>query len=322
MRRFVPWALGDKSDVPRLTKLLDDAGSNKDAVAAITRLHGDDINAALCTEMKTATVAQRVKLLQLLVARHAIDSVPTLLEAAKDTDAGVRIAALEALGQMAGPDGVAKLAHLILDAKDPAAREEAEKALMLVAQRDAEVKIDQRAIPLLKVMSGLSEQEKTALLSALGRIGGQPARKVIETGLTDKDSARRAAALRGLCNWPDGSVAPRLVELAHAADDPSERKLLVDALIRVAPLPDRQRSAAERLAMLKKGMELSNGHDQKATALKRASAILSIETLRFVAPYLDQPEFTAVACKAVVELRITRNCGCPMRPSSTRPSIK
>jgi len=295
-------ALGDKEDVPRLTKLLDDAGNDKDAVAAITRLHGEDINAALCAEMKTASPAQRVKLLQLLVARHAIDSVPTLLEAAKDADAGVRIAALEALGQMAGPEGVAKLAHLILDAKDLTAREEAEKALMLIAQRDAKVKIDQRAIPLLKVMSGLSEEEKTELLSALGRIGGEPALKVIETGLADKDSARRAAALRGLCNWPDGSVAPWLVELALAAGEPADRKLLVDALIRVAPLPDKQRSAAERLAMLKKGMELAYGQDQKAIALKRSSAILSIETLRFVTPYMDQPEFTGVACKAVVEL--------------------
>jgi HEAT repeat protein len=295
-------ALGGKDDVPRLTKLLDDPDSDKDAVAAITRLHGEEINPALCAEMKTASPGQRVKLVQLLVARHAIESVPTLLEAAKDADAGVRIAALEGLGQMEGPEGVAKLAHLILDAKDSTAREEAEKALMLIAQRDAKVKTDQRADPLLKVMSGLSEQEKTKLLPALGRIGGAPALKVIEAGLASKDSARRAAALRGLCNWPDGSVVSRLVELAQAADDPAERKLLVDALIRVAPLPDKQRSTAERLAMIKKGMELASGHEQKATALKRSSAILSIETLRFVAPFMDQPEFTVVACKSVVEL--------------------
>jgi hypothetical protein len=77
---------------------------------------------------------------------------------------------------------------------------------------------------------------------------------------------------------------------------------LVDALIRVAPLPDKQRSTTERLTMLQKGFELAASHDQKATALKRASAILAIETLRFVAPYMDQPEFVAVATKSVVEL--------------------
>src|SRR5436305_7915971 len=105
-----------------------------------------------------------------------------------------------------------------------------------------------------------------------------------------------------MCNGPDGSVAPRLIEIAHTTDAPAERKLLVDALIRVAPLPDKQRSAAERLAMLKKGLELSSSHDQRAMALKRSAAILSVETLHFVEPYMDQPEFTVVACKAVVEL--------------------
>ena len=294
-------ALGDKDDVPQLTKLLAHADTSADAVAGITRLHGEGVNAALCDEMKTAAPAQRIKLLHLLVARHAIDAVPTLLEATKDADAGVRVAALDALGQLAGPEGIAKLAHLILDAKDAAAREEAEKALMLIAQRDPKVKIDQRALPLLRVMSGLNEKEKAALLPALGRIGGKPALKVVEAALRDKDPARHAAALQALCNWPDGGVAPRLVELALADNDPADRMLVVDALIRVAPLPDK-RPDAVRLAMLKRAMELAGSDQQKALVLKRARAIYSLDTLRFVVPYMDQPEFTQMACQTVVEL--------------------
>jgi HEAT repeat protein len=292
-------ALGDTRDVPRLTKLLGAAATDKDAVAAITRLHGEGINAALCAEMKTATPVQRVKLLNLLVARHAIDTVPALLDAAKDANANVRVAALEALGRLAGPELVAKLAHAILDAKDTAAREEAEKALMLISQRTS--KVDDRALPLLQVMSGLDQKDCTTLLSALGRIGGKPARKVVEEALADNDPARSAAALRALCNWPDGSVAPRLVEIALATDDPANRKIVVDALIRVAPLPDK-RPDAQRLAMLKKAMELVSDDSQRASILKRAAAICSLETLRFVVPYLDQPKFTQVACKSVVEL--------------------
>ena len=292
-------ALGDKDDVPRLTQLLGECDSEKDAIAAITRLHGEGVNAALCARMKTAASGVRVKLLQLLVARHAIDTVPALLEAAKDADASVRVAALAALGQLAGPEGVAKLAHLILDAKDALAREEAEKALMLIAQRNP--KVDQRALPLLEVMAGLGEKERTTLLSALGRIGGKPALKVIEAALADKDPVRSAAALRALCNWPDGSVASRLVALALAATDPADSKMAVDALIRVAPLRDK-RPDAQRLAMLGKAMELASSDQQKALILKRAAAIYSLETLRFVVPYMDRPKFTQVACRSVVEL--------------------
>ena len=75
--------------------------------------------------------------------------------------------------------------------------------------------------------------------------------------MADKDPVRRAAALRALCNWPDGSVAPQLIEFALAAKTPADRKLVVDALIRVAPLPDK-RPDAVRLAMLKKAMELAS----------------------------------------------------------------
>ena len=82
--------------MPRLVKLLGEAGSRQDAVAAITRLPGEGINAALCAEMKTAAPPQRITLLQLLVVRRALDALPTLLEAAKDADAGVRAAALDA----------------------------------------------------------------------------------------------------------------------------------------------------------------------------------------------------------------------------------
>jgi HEAT repeat protein len=294
-------ALGDKDDVPRLTGWLAEAGSGKDAAAAIASLQGNGVNAALCAQMKSATPAQRIRILELLVVRHAIDSQPALLEAAKDADPGVRIAALAALGQLAGPEGVAKLAHLIVDAKDAALREEAGRALVLVTQRDPKVKPDQRAAPLLQLMSGLSKDEQAALLPALGGIGGKPALKVIEAALAGKDPVRGAAALRGLCNWPDGSVAPQLVELALKAKDAADRKRLVDALIRVAPLPDK-RPLEVRLAMLKKAMELSSSHEQKALVLKRSSAILSLDTLRFVAPFMDQPEFTQEACRAVVEL--------------------
>jgi hypothetical protein len=282
--------------------------------------------------MKTAASVVRVKLLQLLVARRAIDSVPALLDAAKDADAGVRGAALDAIGQLGGPELVATLARLILDAKDAATREKAERALAVIARRDP--KDADPGMPLLKVMADMQEREATQLLPALGRIGGPSARKAVDAALFDFDPSRdfriepkstsaseealsasrtlrRVCGLLALCNWPDGSVAPRLVELVRAMDDSLRkdrtlvvaptRKLVVDALIRVAPLPDK-RSEVERLAMLKRAMELASSDEQRTLVLKRAAAIRSLETLRFVVPYLDQPKFTQMACLTVVEL--------------------
>jgi HEAT repeat protein len=292
--------LGDKSDVPQLVALLGDATSKKDAVAALMQLHGDGVNAALCEQLKFAAPAARIAVAKLLVARHAVDSVPALVTASKDKDAKVRAAALEALGQLAGPELISKLAREILDAKDDKSREEAEISLASIARRDP--KNTDPAVPLLKIMDGMSEREKTALLPALGRVGGPSAKKVLLKAMFEADPAKIPTAIKSLCNWPDGGVAQLMVSaIGSLRGAPAEQKELVDALIRVAPLPD-GRPDAERLAMLKKAMELSSTDAQRTTVIKRARAIRSLDTLRFVAPYMDQPQFSQIACETVVEL--------------------
>ena len=61
------------------------------------------------------------------------------------------------------------------------------------------------------------------------------------------------------------------------------------------------------LDMLQKAMSLSRSDQQKTLILRRARAIRSLATLRFVAPYLDQPAFAQVACETVVELAHHKN---------------
>ena len=69
--------------------------------------------------------------------------------------------------------------------------------------------------------------------------------------VADKDPLRSEIGLKALCNWPDGSVAPQLYDAARNSTDAAQRKLALEALIRVAPLPDR-RPDAVRLDMLRR----------------------------------------------------------------------
>jgi HEAT repeat protein len=291
--------LANRSEVPQLVGLLADENSQKDAAAALTLMHGDGVNAVLCGQLKTTAPTVRVSLVKLLVARHAIDSVPSLLAASKGSDPKVRAAALDALGQLGGPELIAKLAREILDAKDDKSREEAEISLALIARRDP--KNHDPALPLLDAMQPMNNGEKRALLPALGRIGGKSALRLVKVAMLYPDAACNAAATKALCNWPDGSVAPLLLERALASKVPAERKTLIDALIRVAPIPD-GRTDAERLSTLKKAMELCSSEAERSTVIKRARAIRSLDTLRFVAPYMEQPQFAEIACETVVEL--------------------
>lgn len=107
--------------------------------------------------------------------------------------------------------------------------------------------------------------------------------------------------LKALSNWPYASIAPRYIELAKSEGLPQHRLLALRALIRVAPLRD-LRSHADRLQLLQKAMALSTRDTERKLVLDRARAIRTVETLRFIAPYMDNPALAEQACLSVVEI--------------------
>jgi HEAT repeat protein len=294
-------SLGDTADVATLVETLaTGADPEKEAAqASLIRLQGPSVNAAIVAEMKRPKPELRAQLFDLLVARRAMDAIPAMLEAAVDEDARVRQAALNGLGRLAAPEHVSGMVKAVLKSPAGSQREMAEKAVMFVCDRIGEP--DRRADPVMAALAQQSEEEKTALLPLVGRIGGPAALKVVETALADPNPQRREAGVRALCNWPDASVAAKLTELTQTTADAGQRASALRALMRVAVLSD-NRPDAERLELLKKAMSLATNDEDRNLAIQRAKAIRTMESLHFVLPYLDKPENAQEACATIVEL--------------------
>ena len=238
-------------------------------------------------------------LLEILATRRAFDTIPDILPAAVDDDSSVRAAAMAALGQLAGPEHIPGMVRGVLAAEAGREREAAEKAVMLVCGRISEGQ--QQAAPLLAAMDTLNAADRMAVLPALGRVGGPAALKIVKAAIADSDPRLHEAGLRALCNWPDASIAPELMELVQADEHPGDRTAALRALIRVAPLPD-GRTDAEKLELLRTALALCTRDTERNLVLQRAAAIRILETLRFLVPYLDQPAYAQQACQSVVEL--------------------
>ncbi len=293
--------LGEAADVPLLLRAMTTASDSEQAAArdGLTRLSGPAINGAIVAELKSANPETRVELIGVLVGRRALGAIPALLGAAEDPDANVRMKAMNGLGQLARPEDVPAMLKAVLKTPKGSERDAADTAVMLVCNQTKNA--DERAQPLLSAMKKLSDDEQTALLPTLGKVGGSAALKIIEAAMSDKRPERRDAGFRALYNWPDGSISVKLLELAQQAGDGEQRLAAVRALIRVAPLPDK-RPDEERLDMLKKAMSLTTCDEDRNLVLKRAAAIRSIETLRFAAAYMYHPTYAQQACATVVEL--------------------
>lgn len=297
--------LGDTGDCASLVQLLSEQGDVATAARqALVSLRGDGVSEEIVKRIKGVPTSQKISLMEILTARRATDSIPALLEFATGKDAAARGAAMKSLGQLADPEHVPALAKAVLVAKLGNERNDAERNLMRVCNRIENKQ--QRADPLLVAMKQLSGNERTAMLPTLGRVGGESALVEIEKAIQSRNGSLHMAGIRGISNWPDASVANQLVKLAKTDKHPDHQRIARMTILRIAPLPD-GRPDAEKLELLKTGMQLAANDKERNYGLKRAAPIRLVETLRFVLPYIDQPKYSKEACQSVVELAHDRN---------------
>ncbi|MEI6240671.1 MAG: HEAT repeat domain-containing protein [Planctomycetia bacterium] len=291
--------LGGPAEVEQLLKSLTAADPEKSAARrALVVLPGADSDKRLVEAAASGSAAVRPVLIDILADRRTRSALPTLLAAATDADAGVRSAAMRALGRLGGPDEVPGMVKGYLAAQAGAERNDAERALVTVCTESRGK--EQSATAFLAAFEASAGADRETLLSPLGRIGGSAALAIVDGLLADP--AKRDLGMKALTRWPDATVVPKLLDMLGKSQNPAEREMLLGALIRIAPLPDNKLNDKQKLDLVQKIMPLCQTDEERAKLLERANAIRTVETFRFVLPYVDQPALAEPACKSVVEL--------------------
>jgi len=294
-------ALGGAPEVAVLAKSLASAEPEKSAARrALAVVRGAEATALIAAAAKQGDADLRSTLIDILADRRAVAALPDLAAATVADDATVRTAAMRALARFGGPDQIAGMVQGVLKAAAGGEREDAERALVAVCTQNP--RHEQSAAIFLEQFKSADDTTRETLLPALGRVGGAGAIAIVEGLIADTDAAKRNLGLTALTKWPDATVSERLLDLLSKAQDPNERELLLGSLIRIAPLPDNKLNNQQKLELLQKTMTLCTRDDDRRRVLERANAIRLIETLRFVMPYLDDPNLAEPACLSVVEL--------------------
>lgn len=294
-------SLGSGVEVAILKQSLSVGAPERSAARqALTMLRGDAATKQIVEAAKFGEPGLRPLFIDILAERRSRSALPDLLAMAVDADAGVRQAAMRALGKLGGPEQIDGLVKGLLAAPAGEERAAAERAVVAVCMQNPGR--EKAAEVFLARFEASPEADREALLPTLGRIGGPGALAIIDRLVADADTAKRQFGLKALARWPDATVADRLLGLLGSSQDPAERDTLLAALIRIAPLPDNKLNDQQKLELLKKTMVLCQKNEDRAKLLERANAIRTIETFRFILPYLDDPALAEPACKSVVEL--------------------
>jgi HEAT repeat protein len=293
--------VGDASVIPQLVEMLSaDNDLNRAAQDALLNLPRTEVTAALLDALKNRP-AIRVPVIAVLVKLKCYDAIDPLVEIALQTDPAVYGPALDGLCGIADPDktDIPRLVKLLLQTEPGRHRDEVERTILIVC--DKLPATADRSELVRAALASADGSEMPNYLPLLGRLGGPKCLEMIQPELTSTDPAIREAAVRALCNWPNADVAPKLLELATKAENQTFRLWALRAYIRVVTLPT-DRPALETLKMLQLAMKLADGVDEQRLAIERASTIRLMETVMWIAPYLDDPQLCQSACTSIVEL--------------------
>ena len=292
--------LGDASLMPALIQqMFADEKTAASARAALEAVGGKGSDEKIVEAMQAEKdPRRRAEIVDVLDARKAVAAVPALLIEARGDDAVMRGHAMTALGRLAEPDAVPGMVQGVFKAEKGLERDNAEKAVMLVCQKIAEA---DRRIDAVLAAAGSDEARRAAVLPIIGRIGGAKAMDLIQTALASKDAEVYTSGVRAISNWPNAEVAEALLKLAQTAEKPEHRAWALHGLVRVISQPGRA-TDAHKLAVLRQAMQMATCDEERNWVLQRSGAVRNVETLRFVAPYLDKPSLAEEACHAVVEL--------------------
>lgn len=297
-------ALGGGAEVAVLRQSLTGPDPEKAAARrALTIIRGDDAVKQLIDVARSGEPGVRPLVIDILAERRTRSALPVFIAGSSDADAGVRAAAMRALGRLGGPDEVPGMVQGFLKAATGPERNDAERALVTVCTDNPGK--ERAAESFLAIFKAAGEADREALLSPLGRIGGPGALAIVDELLADP--AKRDLGMKALTRWPDATVTPKLLDMLGKAQNPADREILLGALIRIAPLPDNKLNDKQRLELVMKIMPLCQTDVERSKLLERANAIRTVETFRFVLPYIDQPALAEPACKSVVELAHHRN---------------
>lgn len=217
---------GNADALPLLAEAACSAGEadvKEAARSALARMRGDGVEPAMIALAADADEMPetRAEIIRALAARKAGAALKTVLATARDADADVRLASMNALSAIADISAADDLVALVKNAKS--GDEQSAAAGALASAVRAAGAPEQVLAKISSEFDKADPQGRGGLILAMGGIGGLKALEIARRALEDKETIVHDAAVRAMANWPDPSPIEDLLNLATDGKSEEER---------------------------------------------------------------------------------------------------
>jgi HEAT repeat protein len=300
--------LGDASSVPALVEAAaaDDPELAAAAKTSLARMPGKEIDANLFARLQDSSGRMRQVLIELAEQRKLEGALPVFLKSAEDPDAGVRTAALVAIGAIGDDKQMPDLIKLLPRAKDPEHRDAIERAIMSISGRWGKASVP-HLLPLAKEGD---TPTRVAAMRALAGCGGPDALAAITSALKDNDPTIQDEAVRTLSTWPnrwpdDAAVTQPLLDLAKSAEKPQHRVLALRGYFQHVQ-GAKKLATRDRLAKVDAVLPLCTRPEEKRLAISALGAIATPGAVEHLIALANDDAVAEEASSALVAT-VTKN---------------
>ncbi|MBU0641497.1 MAG: HEAT repeat domain-containing protein [Planctomycetes bacterium] len=293
-------ALGQERALGALVAFLEKAERpERDAVKqALVGMRGAEICEKIAVLLPESAARVQAVLLNVLADRRATGQLDVIFAATTHADKAVRLAAVEAVGDMADETMVPKLLSLLNSPPSACDRDAIEQALSATCNR---AESGQRTAPLLAALEPAETAHYCSLLRVLGRVGGAEALRVVKQARGDSRNEVTDAAFRALYEWPDAAAAKDMLSIAGTTEELRHHVLVMRSFARLVG-EDESLAVQERLALYQDGMAATRRADERKLLLARLGEVRDGRAVAVLEPYLTDGELAGEAAAALVNV--------------------
>jgi HEAT repeat protein len=307
--------LGNVSCIPTLLDAAteSDAELAQTAKATLAHLPGKDVDADLLARLPNATGARRQVLIEMAGQRMIEGALAAVMPGVQDADAGVRGAAVQAVGLLGGDKQAADLVRLLAKTQEPKERGNIEKALQAISGRSGAVCVPH----LLGLLQGSDASLRMIGLHTLAVAGGPEALAAVKAAAEDKDETIQDEAVRTLSTWPntwpeDAAAAEVLLTLAKSGKKMSHQVLGLRGYLQYVR-GDKKLNDSGKVAKVSELLPLIQRPEEKRLAIGLVGAIRTANALELLTTLASDATVAEDACSAIVNLT-ARNIQGASRP--------
>ena len=294
--------LGGRSVLEKLWPLLEtDSGEVIEAVKrALLGFPAEFVVAKAADLIDSVPLLARMALVEILAERQAKDYAEVVFKLTESDDQELRLKALTALEFLSRELDLPRLIGMLMKTAENQGILALQDAIVAAASQieDPERRID----PLLGFFDTAEVKSKLDLLRIFPRIGGKKALQILITQSESVDARIQTVAVSSLSRWPNFEAVETLKNIITNTGNPTHRYVCLRGFVRL--LGEVDLPPAEKFFRMEEILNAVSVVEDKKVLLSGMAGIKSKESLAWVIPFLDDPELTSDAARAVIGIAL------------------